>query len=410
LAPEEQVTYHYLAYTTDRKLVRGTIEADTEMTAEGILYQTGYKYIVSLEAARPKVTLSSLLPTLYGVKQQDVIDFSRQLATFVESGIAPYAALQLIEEQLTNRAFKTIVLSLAEKIQGGQSFSDAIGHHPEAFSYSYCQIMKASEHLGNLESGLRQIADYMEQELKMRNSIMRALSYPVLLTAMAIGVFVLLVTMVLPQILSLFSSLDASLPWTTRMIIGLSQFFTDYRWPLLVLAASLVAAITVYVRLPAGRLSLDKLVLKFPVIGTIVIQRNMSRFCRTASMMLKAGLQLQDVMNVASQTAGTNQVIVNALDEVREKLLEGQGLSRPMSENGLFPSTMVKMIAMGEQTGTIDSVMSTMAGFYEERVNLRLQALISMIEPTITIIMGLIVAFILVSILMPMYSVLTSLR
>jgi len=278
------------------------------------------------------------------------------------------------------------------------------------FSNSYCQVIRASEQAGDLEGGLRQIADYMEKQMKILSSIRHATAYPAVVTVMAVGIFILMVTLVLPPILRLFTSLGANLPWTTKLVISFVGFFSTYKLELLIGVIALISAFAVYSRLPSGKLALDQLKLRLPLIGNIIVQRNMGHFCRTASMMLKAGLQLPEIMDVAMQTVSTNRIVNQALSEVRDKLVEGQGLARPMSENALFPATMVKMIAMGEQTGNIDTALTTLANFFEERASQRIQALISMIEPTLTIILGLGVAFILISILMPMYTVLSSLR
>jgi len=404
------MTYRYRAYTNDRRLVSGNIEALNETMAEQSLYQAGIKYIVSLRAEKSRPTLASLIPSLFGVKSQDIVEFSRQLASFIESGIALHAALQLVEEQTTKRALKDVIAVIGKEIRNGSSFSQAVRRFPEQFPYNYYQIIKASEHAGNLESGLRQIADYMEKQIKIRAGIRRALAYPAVVTVMAIGIFVLMITMVLPPILSLFSSLGADLPWTTRLMMGMVNFFADYLWQIAVVVVLIVFGIFIYTRLPAGKLALDKMALKLPVLSRIIIQRTMAHFCRTTNMMLRSGMQLPEIIDVATQTASSNRVIIKALSDLRLKLVEGQGLSRPMSENPLFPPTMVKMLAMGEQTGTIDEATLTLANFYEERANQSVQSLISTIEPTITIIMGLGVAFILVAILMPMYTVLSSLR
>ena len=404
------MTYRYQAYTLDKKLVDGTIEAASEAMAEEALYLAGYKYVISLKAARPRITIDSVLPTFFGVKPQDVIDFSRQLATFVGSGVSLYMALELVGDQITKPAFKRIITAVAQELQGGSSFSQAISHYPAAFSYSYYQIIKASEQAGDLESGLRQIADYMEKQLKIGSNIRRAMAYPAIVIVMAIGVSVLMVTIVLPPILGLFKSVGANLPWTTKIVIAVVDFISAYKLPLLIGIVALVAAIYFYFRTAAGKRTMDKMMLRMPLIGKINVQRIMGHFCRTASMMSKSGLQLPEILEVTIHAVSSNQVVSQALTEVREKLMEGKGLSRPMSENSLFPSTMVKMITMGEQTGNIDMALTTLANYYEEKSNQSIQALIAMIEPVLTVLMGLAVAFIMVAILLPMYSVLRSIH
>ncbi|MDD5189553.1 MAG: type II secretion system F family protein [Dehalococcoidales bacterium] len=404
------MTYRYQGYTAERKLITGTIEAVNETLAAESLYHAGIKYIISLKPARAKPDIYTAIPSLFGVKPQDIIDFSRQLASFVASGVAIHAALQLVTEQTTKPALKRVLTGIEKEIQAGSSFSQAVHHYPDQFPYAYYQIIKASEQAGELETGLRQIADSMEKQLKTRASIRRALTYPLLVTVMAIGIFFLMITVVLPPILELFRSLNADLPLPTRMVMGLTSFFGVAKWYLLGGIVLVVTAFWGFARLPSGRLWFDKMALRMPFTGKIVIQRTMANFCRTTYMMLKAGMQLPAIMDVVTQTTTTNRVVIKALEELRAKLVEGQGFSRPMSENSIFPPTMVKMISMGEQTGTLEESINTLANFYEERANQSVQSLVAMIEPTITIVMGLGVAFILVSILLPMYKVLSSLR
>ena len=404
------MTYRYQVYTSDRKLVDGTIQAATEGMAEEALYLAGYKYVVSLKATRPRITIESVLPSLFGVKPQDVIEFSRQLATFVASGISLFMALELVAEQITKPALKKIVSAVAQELQGGSSFSQAVSHYPAAFSYAYYQIIKASEQAGDLESGLRQIADYMEKQIKISGNIRRAMTYPAIIVVMAIGVSILMITVVLPPIMNLFKSVGATLPWTTKMLIAIVNFITVYKLPLVISIVALAAALYFYFRTSAGKRTMDKMMLQMPLIGKINVQRIMGHLCRTASMMSKSGLQLPEILEVTIHAVSNNQVVNQALTEVREKLMEGKGLSGPMSENKLFPPTMIKMLAMGEQTGNIDTALTTLATYFEEKAAQNIESLIAMIEPVMTIVMGLGVAFIMVAILLPMYSVLRSIH
>jgi type IV pilus assembly protein PilC len=250
----------------------------------------------------------------------------------------------------------------------------------------------------------------MERQMLTASKIRRAMMYPAFVVAIAILVFTMLVTVVLPPMVKLFTAFDIALPWTTRSIMSFTQFFGSYKIHILVVIIALSSGVLVLSRVPAGKAFLDRLSLRLPVFGSIIIQRAMGQFCRTASMLLKAGLQLPHVMDVAIQTTSTNQSITGALTEVKNRLVQGEGMSKPMSENDLFPSLMVKMVAMGEQTGNIDSSLGTLADFYETQSNQRVQSLISLIEPALTVIIGIGVAFVLLSIIMPLYSILGSIH
>jgi len=403
------MAYNYSAYTRDKRIVNGTIDAASESAAEEALYQAGYHLVIKLREVRPTVSLEQLIPTLYGVKTQDIIDFSYQLATLIESGIPLLTTLRLLEGQASRAALRKVIGGLMDELQGGSSLSQAVSKYPQVFSYTYSQLLKASEQTGNLDAGLRQIAGYMEKQMTLRKKMSRAMAYPSLVLAIAIGVFALLITVALPPLVGLFTSLGAELPWTTRLVITIADFLLNYKLHLLAGASALIILIAGYVRLPAGKLTVDRLMLKMPVIGAINIQRNMSHFCRTTSMLLKAGLRLPQIIDVVTHTIG-NRIIRQALGDVREKLIQGQGLSQPMAVITLFPRLMVEMVVVGENTGTLDSTLATVADFYEQRVDQRVQALISLIEPVLTIVVGLVVIFIALSMITPLYSILKSIQ
>ncbi len=399
------MAYQFKAYTLDKRIVQGTIDAASEIMAEEALYRAGYNRVLSLKEIRPGLSLEQLIPTFFGVKAQDVIDLSRQLATLIESGVTILTALQLLEEQAFRAAFRKVIAGLIAELRGGSSLSQALSKYPQVFSYTYCQVVKAGEQAGNLEVGLRQIAGYMEKQAATKKKIRSALAYPIMVLLMAIGVFALLITVALPPLVGLFTALGTELPWTTRLLIAISGFLINYKFYLLVGVSIVVVSIIGYLRLPAGKLTMDRLMLKLPLIGPINIQRNVGHFCRTASMLLKAGLLLPQTMNIVIQTVG-NRIIRQVLREVREKLVQGQGLSQPMATIDLFPRLLVEMVSVGEKTGNLDSTLATLGDYYEQRVDQRVNTLISMIGPALTVGVGLVVAFIALSMITPLYSIL----
>lgn len=403
------MAYQYRVYTLEKRIVQGTIDATSESMAEEALHRAGYHRVLSLREVRPRLSLGQLIPTFFGVKNQDVIDFSRQLATLIESGVTILTALQLLEGQASKAALGKVIAGLVEELRGGSSLSQALTKYPQAFSYTYCQVIKASEQAGNLEVGLKQVAGYMEKRMMMKKKVIRAMAYPTLILLMAIGVVTLLITVVLPPLVQLFTSLGTELPSTTRLLIAVAGFLINYKFYLLGGLFTLIILIVGYVRQPAGKLTMDRLMLKIPVIGSINLQRNMCHFCQTTSMLLKAGLPLPQIMNTVIQTVG-NRIIRQALREVREKLVQGQGLSQPMAAIELFPRLLVEMVVVGEKTGNLDSTLATLADFYEEKVSQRIDGLISMIEPALTLVTGVVVGFVAISMITALYSILGTVR
>ena len=200
------MAYKYKAYTSDKRIVQGTIEVTSESLAEGALYRAGYQHILSLKEVPPVLGLETLIPTLFGVKTQEVIDFSNQLATLIESGITILNSLQLLEGQTFRKPMKKIIDGLAEEIQGGDSLSQALGHYPQVFPDTYYQVIKASEQAGNLEIGLRQAAGYLEKQAVANQKIKRAMLYPAFVLLMAVGVSILLITIALPPLVDLIGT------------------------------------------------------------------------------------------------------------------------------------------------------------------------------------------------------------
>ncbi|OGO21881.1 MAG: hypothetical protein A2144_04830 [Chloroflexi bacterium RBG_16_50_9] len=403
------MTYRYSVYTTDKRVVRGTIDAASERMAEEALYRAGYHLVLRLKEAGPGLNISQVLPSFFGVKTQHVIEFSRQLAALLETGIPILTALQLLEEQAPTTALRKVISSLARELQEGSSLSQALARHPRVFSDTYCQVIKASEAAGKLGQALKRIAGYLEKETAAQKKLGQALIYPAIVLIMAFGVFILLTTIALPPLVRLFTSLGGELPWATRTLLVMGGFFINFKFHLLWAIIVLIILIYSYTRLPAGKLALDKLILKIPVISNITIQRNMYRFCQIASMLLKAGLPLPQIINMAARTVG-NVIVRQVLGQIRGKLVQGQGLSQSMASISIFPRLLVEMVVVGETTGNLDTTLSTMADYYEERVDQRVQALISMIEPALIVIVGVVVAFMAISMISPIYSILRTIR
>ena len=257
------MAYKYQAYTSQKKIVEGTIEVASEKQAESALYDAGYQYILNLTEVSPGVSLETLVPTLFGVKGQEVIDFSNQLATLVESGISLITALQLLGGQTAKKPLKRIIDSLIAEIQGGNSLSQALGQYPRVFSNTYLQMIKASEQAGKLETGLQQAAGYLERQAIANQKIRQAMMYPAFVLLMAVGVSVLMITVALPPLIRLFESLGADLPWMTELLINVANFFINRGIYLLGGLIVLVILIVALLRMPSIQLARDQLMKKY---------------------------------------------------------------------------------------------------------------------------------------------------
>jgi len=393
--------YKYVAYNQQRELVKGKVDASSEAVALDLLQYGGLR-VLTLKEVTPFFRLGKL--TSARIKPKEVVMFSRQLALLVESGVDIGAALDLLEDQLPNRSLKQAVAAIAADIRGGAKLSQAMEKYPQAFSPLYCRTMAIAEETGNLEAALRQMADHTEKDAIAVQKTRSAFIYPILIFVLAVGVIALLIAFVLPAFSKLYESLDVELPLVTRWLLATVDFLRAYGWIILVVVVVLGLGGYVYTRTARGSYQWDKLKLRFPLFGRITILGELSRCCRTISTLFRAGVPMPEIMTLAIN-ASANKVVAQALTEVREELLQGQGLSRPMSRRPVFLPLMVQMTAVGENTGNLDNTLDTVAQSYEMEATDRTNALIATIQPVTTIIMGGVVGLIALVLVSTMYSV-----
>ena len=399
----KNATYRYVASTVHGRTVKGTVKAGSEIEAERLIVGRGLNPS-HVEVAPSMFSLEEAFPSLFKVKPKDVIVFSRQLATLLRSGISLLPALEILQEQVaTSRAFARILGTVTNDIRSGSSFSQAISKHPRAFNEIYCRTITVGEETGSLESVLHQMADFLEKQSAMAQKIGKALTYPALVLGAGVVVVIILITVVMPQLLDMFMSMSVELPLPTRILIGLTNIFADYTLYLVIAAAVLVAVALWLVKQPTGRRILDRLRLTMPVLGPPALMSELGRFARTLSVMVSAGLKLQEIMEIAPQ-ATDNRVFRSALSRVHERLILGEGLSEPMSHIKLFPPLLVQMVAVGEESNTLDFTMGVVADFYETAAEERTSAMVGMIGPVSTVGIALLVGFIALAVILPMYT------
>ena len=399
--------YKYIAFTQSGEQVMGSLEAPTEEAAEQTLWESGYR-IVTLRATKTWPRLEELFPTIFGIKPQEIITFSRQMATLIESGIAAVSALELLQRQ-TRSGLGRVLGQVIQALKQGSSLSDALREHPQVFPPIFARMIAVGERTGNLEVVLRQLATHVEKEQAIIKRVRGALAYPAFVILLAMGVVAILVTTALPPLISLFDEFDAELPLPTKILLAVSHFTATYKLHMAVVLAAAVAIVVVYVRQPRGRRQLDYAFLRMPLIGSITVLSNAARFSGTMFILLRAGIPVSEVMDLAIDTT-ENRIVRDGLRDVQGEMLRGEGLSKPLANSKLFPPMLVQMVEVGEETGTLDANLETMAGFYGREVDERISTLTSMIQPTMTLVMGLVVAFIALSVIMPMYSIMQSVR
>ena len=398
--------FQYVGYTPDRKLIKGKVTASDEEAALEVLNYNGYN-VLSLKKITPFFNSEKLSSSFSQVKPQEIVMFSRQLALLVETGTDIVSALDLIRGQLTSSSLRKITADVTADLRSGLRLSQAFEKHPKAFSQLYCRTMAISEETGNIEGGLRLMADHIAKQSTAAKKIKSALIYPIIVLLLAIGVIALLVTVVMPSFMGLYESLGAELPTITKVLMASVNFLLDYGLIILVVLAAIIAGGFAYTRTPTGSYQWHKLKLKFPKFGRITTLNELSRCCRTISLLFRAGVPLPEIITLTIN-GSDNKVVAQALTEVREKMLQGQGLSKPMAKNPVFLPMMVQMASIGEGTGNLDDTMDTVAQSYEMEADDRTTTLIALIEPAMTIFMGALVGFIAVALMSTMYSIMGS--
>lgn len=392
--------YSYTAVTIDGRKVRGREEAMTAHRVYSLLLSRQLKPV----SVKEHKSLLKRDITTKKVKRKDLMHFSRQLAVFVRAGIPILEALEIIGEEVTDKVFKRALYEVADQIRGGDTFAGSAAQHPEAFPSFYIGILRSAEATGNLDEALDQLASYIERDEEAKKKIVSALIYPAIIMVMGIITVLVLTIYVLPRFKSFFESFDAELPLQTRILVYVSSFATSYWWLLLGSTVTFFGGTFLMSRTPRGRAFLDKILLKIPVMGTMVHHAILERFCRVLASMIRTGVPLPEGMALVADGAN-NAVYRVGISAAREAMLRGEGLAQPLADTKLFPSAARQMIRVGEETGTLDEQLETAAKYYESELDYQIKRFTGLFEPAIIVVMGVCVGFVAVALISAMYGI-----
>ena len=396
--------YRYIGYTEDKRVVKGSIAAAGDDVAIEMLTRWGYQ-VLSLKSVKSFMPAwEKWFPSLFQVKPVDVIMFSRQLALLLESGTDIVTSLDLLQAQIANRVFKGVLGKVVSELRSGNRLSAALSKFPDIFPPIYCRTLSVGEQTGGLETVLRQIADYLEKEAMAKKGIKSALAYPLMVSIVAVVVVVVLVTFVLPSFIGLYSQLGAELPPMTKLLLAIVDVLRNYGLYMLGVLVIGAIVLAIHTRTAPGKYQWDKLMFSLPMVGWISRLQELSRCCRSMSVLFRSGLPLTEIMTMAIQ-GSSNRVLTQALVNVQQAMLKGEGLSQPMSKDPLFLPMMVQMVKVGEETGNLDVTLMAIAQTYEAEADDKTKALIGFIQPALTLFIGTVVAFITISLLSAMYAV-----
>ncbi len=402
--------FEYRGLSAEGKTVTGVIDAESPKVARAKLRRTG---VFPIEVVQPAAQAPSEIPTPAkggvfrlgsGVRRAEIAGFTRQLSTLISAGLPLMEVLSALLEQAENTELRKVLGAIRESVRGGASLADALEGFPREFSDLYRQMVRAGEASGTLDAILLRLADYLDNQLRLRNRVLSTLAYPLLMLLVSLSILVFLIAFVIPKVTTVFTGLGRALPLPTRLLIGLSDAIRFWGW----LAIPAVAAAGWWIRkkitTPQGRERFDRRLLNLPLVGRLFKMTAVARFARTLATLLASGIPLLSAVKIARDVVG-NRALARALDESAAAIREGESVAEPLRRSGLFPPLLTHMIAVGEASGELEGMLSKVAEAYDAEVETVVSTLTSLLGPVIILFMGVVVLFIVLAILLPIFEI-----
>jgi type IV pilus assembly protein PilC len=377
--------YVWVAQTKKGRRLKGEVDAATEAIALSQLKKRNFT--VKKLKPKPKDIFENISFLKPKVTKKDLVVFTRQFSTMIDAGLPLVQGLTILAEQAENPTFKAILKEITKDVEGGSTLAEAMKKHPKIFDSLFVNLVAAGEVGGILDTILRRLAQFIEKAEKLKGQIKGAMTYPLVVVAIAIIVISVILIFVIPVFEDMFKSFGSALPTPTQIVVNMSRFLKgNIHWVIIALVA-LIYAFKRYRGTAAGRKKTDALFLKLPIFGNLLKKTAVARFTRTLGTMISSGVPILDALEIVAKTAG-NMVIEEIIYEVRGSIAEGQTIAEPLSENDIFPGMVIQMIAVGEATGALDSMLEKIADFYDEEVDAAVAALTSMLEPLLMLFLG----------------------
>ena len=384
------------------KKQNGEIEADNPTIARQLLVRRG----INIKSFKPKPKdLMEYFPALQGgVKEKDLVIFVRQFSTMIDAGLPLVQALEILQEQQSNPTFKRIIGQIKRDVEEGSTLSDAIKRHPDTFDGLFVNLVAAGEVGGILDVILNRLASYIEKLAALKKKVKGAMTYPGIVISIAVIVVAVILIYVIPVFAGLFKDAGAKLPTLTVMVMSASDFAQSYfHWIILGLVLAFVG-LKRFRKTARGRDITDRLLLRSPVFGMLIRKVAVARFTRTLGTMLSSGVPILEGLDIVAATSG-NTVIESAIRKARNAIAEGRPVAEPLYETNVFPVMVTQMIAVGEATGALDTMLSKIADFYDEEVNVAVESLTSLLEPMLIVFLGVTVGFLLIAMYLPIFQI-----
>jgi len=377
--------YVWVAETKRGRKLKGEIDAANEAIALNQLKKRNFT--VKKLKAKPKDIFENISFLKPKVTNKDLVVFTRQFSTMIDAGLPLVQGLTILAEQSENPTFKSILKEITKDVEGGSTLAEAMKKHPKVFDDLFVNLVAAGEVGGILDTILRRLAAFIEKAEKLKSQIKGAMTYPAVVVAIAIIVIAVILIFVIPVFEDMFKSFGSALPGPTQIVVNMSRFMKgNFHWVILAVGA-MIYAFNRYRGTQKGRKQTDALLLKLPVFGDLMKKTAVARFTRTLGTMISSGVPILDALEIVAKTSG-NVIIEEILYEVRASIAEGQTIAEPLSENDIFPGMVIQMIAVGEATGALDTMLEKIADFYDDEVDAAVAALTSMLEPLLMLFLG----------------------
>lgn len=377
------------------------MEAPDEAAVRSLLRRQGFKDIKIKK--KPKDLLENVKWLQPKVKEKDVVVFARQFATMINAGLPIVHSLDLLAQEEENKTFKKVIASIKDDIEGGMTLTDSMKKYPDLFDDLFVNLVAAGEAGGILDVILNRLSQYMEKALKLKSKVKGAMTYPAATLVIAIAVVTLLLWKVVPVFEDMFKGFGSALPGPTQFLVDASAFVQNNIFYMFIGAIAIFFAYRQYYKTQRGRLQIDTLILKAPIFGILLKKVAVAKFSRTLSTMMSSGVPILEGLEIVSRTAG-NKVIENSLMVTRKSISEGKTIAEPLSQANIFPSMVVSMIAVGENTGALDAMLAKIADFYDDEVDAAVEAMTSLLEPIMMVFLGGVIGGMIVALYLPIFS------
>ncbi len=395
----------YEAKKSPKDIIKGVLSADSRGAAIQKIGRMGY-YVISLkEESASGASSEGARAIFFGrITLKDITDFTRQLADLLESGITITKTLDILYNQTTNRKLKTVIMDVRDFCVSGSPLSDALARHPKVFSNLYVSMVRSGETGGALEKILRRLSDFSEKQLEIQTKIRTALAYPVLMSVVGLATIIILMTFVIPKMMVMFSDLGQALPIPTQILLAISGSIRNYWWVIMAVIAGLTAAIVKAYKTREGRLSIDAMLLKAPVFGQLTLKVETARFARTLATLLENGVPILESLKVTSDTLD-NAVIKKEVENAYDAVRQGSSLANGFYNSKIIPPSVVNMISIGEEGGHLERALLKVAQSYERESDEAVKIMMSLLEPILILTLGVVVGFIVIAMLLPIFEI-----